>query len=48
MDEAVRRGVVRYVYLIIDQSRAMIEKDLKPSRLEATRRIAQVCYRCVC
>ncbi|TPX46643.1 hypothetical protein SeMB42_g02330 [Synchytrium endobioticum] len=31
----VRRGIIRHVYIILDQSRCMIESDLKPSRIEA-------------
>ncbi|RIA95487.1 Ssl1-like-domain-containing protein [Glomus cerebriforme] len=32
----IRRGIIRHIFLIIDLSEAMMEKDLRPSRLELT------------
>ncbi|CAB4428027.1 unnamed protein product [Rhizophagus irregularis] len=32
----IRRGIIRHMFLIIDLSEAMMEKDLRPSRLELT------------
>ncbi|CAG8509681.1 14256_t:CDS:2 [Acaulospora colombiana] len=32
----IRRGIIRHMFLIIDQSEAMLEKDLRPSRLDLT------------
>ncbi|CAG8746846.1 6970_t:CDS:2, partial [Acaulospora morrowiae] len=32
----IRRGIIRHMFLIIDLSEAMMEKDLRPSRLDLT------------
>ncbi|CAH1757234.1 13968_t:CDS:2 [Entrophospora sp. SA101] len=32
----IRRGIIRHLFLILDLSEAMAEKDLRPSRLELT------------
>ncbi|GES85460.1 TFIIH basal transcription factor complex, subunit SSL1 [Rhizophagus clarus] len=32
----IRRGIIRHIFLIIDLSESMMEKDLRPSRLELT------------
>ncbi|KAJ3054431.1 hypothetical protein HK097_001836 [Rhizophlyctis rosea] len=37
----VQRGIIRHVYLGIDMSSAMVELDLKPSRLECTLTLAE-------
>ena len=31
---AIQRGIVRHLYVIIDVSRAMVEPDLKPTRID--------------
>ncbi|KAJ3035474.1 hypothetical protein HDV00_003723 [Rhizophlyctis rosea] len=37
----VQRGIIRHVYLGIDMSTAMVELDLKPSRLECSLNLAE-------
>ena len=37
----MQRGIIRHVYLGIDMSSAMVELDLKPSRLECTLTLAE-------
>lgn len=32
--QQVKRGIIRYIYLVIDRSSAMAEIDLKPTRIE--------------
>lgn len=34
-DGTVERGMIRYLYLVLDRSRAMRAKDMRPTRLEA-------------
>lgn len=34
--DTIQRGIIRHIYLIIDLSLSMLDKDLRPSRLELT------------
>ncbi|TPX32824.1 hypothetical protein SmJEL517_g04168 [Synchytrium microbalum] len=38
---AVRRGIIRNLYIILDLSRCMLEGDLKPTRIEASISLAK-------
>lgn len=39
--ESIKRGMIRYLYLAIDLSKAMSEGDMRPSRLAVTLRMVQ-------
>ncbi|KAG0823948.1 hypothetical protein G6F62_006536 [Rhizopus arrhizus] len=39
--DVIQRGIIRHVFIIIDLSEAMNEKDLRPSRIELTLTYAQ-------
>lgn len=38
---AIQRGIIRHLFLVIDVSNAMAEKDLRPSRIELTLQYAR-------
>lgn len=38
---AVQRGIIRHLFLIIDLSESMLDRDMRPSRLELTLKYAQ-------
>lgn len=38
---AIQRGIIRHLFLVIDLSEAMNDKDMRPSRLEITLKYAQ-------
>jgi hypothetical protein len=38
---AVQRGIIRHLFLIIDLSESMLDRDMRPSRLELTIKYAQ-------
>ena len=37
--QAVRRGVIRFLVLVIDGSKKMSERDMRPSRLHVTKQV---------
>ena len=38
---AIQRGIIRHLYLVIDLSESMTDRDMRPSRLELTLKYAQ-------
>ncbi|KAI8868432.1 Ssl1-domain-containing protein [Ramicandelaber brevisporus] len=40
-DKAVHRGIIRFVYMIIDLSENMLEKDVRPSRRECVEKLLE-------
>ena len=39
--DTIQRGLIRHIYLVLDLSLAMTDRDLRPSRLELTLQYAQ-------
>ncbi|CAM9574684.1 unnamed protein product [Discosporangium mesarthrocarpum] len=39
--QSIKRGMIRYLYLALDMSKAMSEGDMRPSRLAVTLRVVQ-------
>jgi transcription initiation factor TFIIH subunit 2 len=39
--DTIQRGIIRFLFLIIDVSNAMLEKDLRPSRIDLTFTLAE-------
>ena len=46
--ESVRRGMIRYMYIIVDWSLAMDEDDYRPRRAEVVRQALRVRVACMC
>ncbi|RKP07291.1 Ssl1-like-domain-containing protein [Thamnocephalis sphaerospora] len=39
--DTIQRGIIRFLFLVLDLSNAMLEKDLRPSRLDLTLTLAE-------